>query len=162
MRQFRLNPLFRLQIIQQTYLQSLQTQANGVFVGRGRFWQIWEKGGRMIPNYKVLWANIVLWENLLNYFGSCLQDRLYCSPLIYYLSNKISFSAIFSKYFFIFKNKTYKNYVIPNFLNSKVKLHTKWNHVTVQTWFWGYSFFSTGLKTPDKKVFLNLISKYNS
>lgn len=54
MSQFRLNPLFRLQIIQQTYLKSLQTQANGVFVGRGSFLQIWEKGGRMIPNYKVL------------------------------------------------------------------------------------------------------------
>lgn len=77
---FDWTPLFQLQIIQQTYLQSLQTQANGVFVGRGSFWQIWEKGGRMIPNYKVLWATIVLWENRFNYFGSCLQDGLYCSP----------------------------------------------------------------------------------
>lgn len=54
MSQFRLNPLFQIQIIHQIYLQSLQTQANGVFVGRGSFWQIWEKGGRMIPNYKLL------------------------------------------------------------------------------------------------------------
>lgn len=36
-------------------------------------------------------------------------------------------------------------------------LHTKSNHLTVQTWFWGYSFFSTGFKTPDSIVFLNLV-----
>lgn len=51
MRQFRLKPVFRLQIIQQTYLQSLQTQANGVFVGGVVFGKF---GRRVVVRYLII------------------------------------------------------------------------------------------------------------